>query len=254
MMFYLPEGIIYGAFLLKDCFEPGGGIPADMLKYTALFLCVVRCASLPALAGEAGLRRSWLKTLLWLAAAADVFLLSGYEITIGLVLFIGVQRCYAALWLRTAGEKKRFLGSAAAAGAMVLAVILIATAGAPGGIPEESAAEAVLAAVYGTLLVQNALAIAGRTSDFRLRGKWLSPAIGLLLLCDLHVGLYNVFPDLVRAAGAGWRPGLWEWYRWTGTAMWLFYLPSALCVVGAADEESGTVTRIGASGKQLRKL
>ena len=78
----------------------------------------------------------------------------------------------------------------------------------------------LLGAVYGAALLSN-LYLA-----FRRRQPLFGAGLFLLLLCDIHVLLYNL--PLVSGGFLG------RWQELAGTAMWLFYLPSQLVIAKLA--------------------
>lgn len=200
--FLAVEGILYLWFLWGDL----GDRQTKWVKYLSVLLCF-----LFALWGAVRSGRGWIPAAQAFALAADAFLLLADRwYPLGVAMFCGAHLCWRAE-LRRNGA-----GWAAvpwwAAGAGILAWLLAEDLG------------AAAAAVYAVLLVSNVLWARGMKYS---GGELLFAGLALLLCCDLCVAVRNV-PGLFPT----WLHGMAQ------MGMWLFYLPSQVCIALYAQPES----------------
>jgi len=200
LLFLAAEGALYAWFLFLDLFRGGAG--AAPVKYASIALC--------ALAAAGSARRGGDKATAWALACtlgADTFLLLlDRWYLLGVLLFFGVQVCYALRLCREGagfGLKARGLLWAA----------LTASVWLPGLLTPLTAAVALYLANF---LVNLFLS---RTRPGR-PGQLMTWGLALYLCCDLWVGIFNC-PQLVP-------PALFTAAR---VCMWLFYLPGQVLLV-----------------------
>lgn len=226
--FLMAELALYLAFLTADLAEGGSmtgksllGI-SDILKYLSVLLCFFRHLNRK----EKNLRRAQLLVL-----AADYFLLFTSRAAEGILCFIGVQFGYRAA-LDSAVEDCFLKYSFPKLWRIVL-FFLLPVCLTP-GVSRENRLVLGLACVYAGLLISNLQLAFFRSGSREKRGRnkglicWMRAGLPLLLLCDIHVALWNLsfLPGSFSAA-----------FRQTArAAMWLFYLPSQVCVALAAKE------------------
>ena len=188
------EGALYAMFLVLDLV--GQGSRAVPLKYGGVLLCLAF-----SLLGTDRL----VPLALALTAGADWFLLVRNDhYALGIALFLCVQAVYA---LR--------LCAGGAGSAFVLRAALALGAGLGAWAAGLTALVELLAALYFSQLLSNALLA------WTLRGERRRAfALGLTLFvgCDVCVGLFNVL-----TAGS-------RLYQAASVGMWLFYLPSQVLI------------------------
>ena len=193
--FLVTEAALYAAFLMMDLLQLGS---SDALKFIAI--------SLVALMAVCFVKDRLIVAALCLTAAADVFLLLlDRYYTAGILLFCGVQICYALYLDGGKGLPLRLIPAVAAG-------LIGCCAGWLSG----------LSVGYITLFFCNLLRAAISAKQNPLF------ALGLLLFfcCDLCVGYYNI--------GSG---AMWDFAR---VAMWGFYLPGQVLILASARMTGGT--------------
>ena len=188
------EGAIYACFLVLDLL--GRGDQTTPIKYAGILLCL----------GFSLLGTDRLVPLaLALTVCADWFLLVRNDhYALGIALFLCVQAVYA---LR--------LCAGGAGSAFVLRAALALGAGLGAWAAGLTALVELLAALYFSQLLSNALLA------WTLRGERRRAfALGLTLFvgCDVCVGLFNVLPPSSPRHFA------------VSVGMWLFYLPSQVLI------------------------
>lgn len=198
-LFLAAEGALYLWFLWGDM----AGRETRWVKYLSIVLYF-----LFTLWGAARSGHLWIPAALAFTLGADAFLLvEGRRYALGVALFCGAHLCYGAELDRNGTGWRRVPGWSAAVGALVWLWRKDLCAAA--------------AAVYAVLLVSNALsARRGRGTG----GKLLFWGLVLLLCCDVCVAVHNL-PGLFPA-------GL---YGPAQAGMWLFYLPSQVCIALSAQ-------------------
>ena len=233
-VFWVLEGILYTVFLTGDWCDFLGVLRIDgfhwykyssICKYTALLICVwygCRCRR-----EKRNVQQKALCGVLLFAAAADYFLLFTNCFILGVCFFCLVQVCYC---LYFPGEKSRngVWGMVIPGICMVLFVWCLMqteTSGDGAGWKGEKYGLILAAVFYGSLLVQNLVRIWKSSPPICIWGKM---AILLLFLCDVHVALYNIEAVYITVKMSFWFQ--W-WCEAAGVLMWLFYLPSQLCIV-----------------------
>ncbi len=213
--FLLAEMALYLTFLFLDVRAESGNLPgwgydlSNGLKYISVLLCFL---------WRLGKKDKRLLAAQAFVLGADFFLLfTGYG-ALGICGFLGVQLCYR-MYLRGVKSWRWYVLQCVLTGTAAFGILRF---GSLSGTGQEAAD--VLAVVYAAALVFHTVLAFGE------RRKQYAFFLGLLLLllCDIHVALYNL-PALPG-------PFLTVWQNLASTAMWLFYLPSqvlvALCAAG----------------------
>jgi len=200
--FLASEAALYLSFLLLDALGRAPWI-STALKYASILLC------LGAALGRRGKGRDHALTAGALAftALADLFLLVlDRWYLLGVAVFCAAQTCYA-LRLGPISPKR----AALRLGLPLAALPLLARLGLLTPLN-------ALSAVYFSQLALNALgALALRPPN-----PLFAAGLFLFLGCDLCVGAHTLFPGLPLA----------------GFGMWLFYLPSQVCLTLSPKEVS----------------
>ncbi len=237
-IFWIGEGILYVIFLTGDLWDffvgtwPAGinwYMYSNLCKYAALILCV-----------GYGCKTGWKKGqkalcgILLFAAAADYFLLFTDDFLLGILFFCMVQCCYSLYFVGRQGAG-RLWRTAGIGICIVLLLWCLIQAGVFGVSPDWKKAEWSLlltSVFYASLLLQNLIRAwtpSGKVSF------WGRMGILLLFLCDIHVALYNIEGMDFSGLRRGWME---VWCELAGVLMWLFYLPSQLCIVKCMQGKS----------------
>ena len=202
-LFSAAECLIFLVFLALDL--TGRSAETVPLKYAGILLCVLY-ALLCALRGGDRL----VLPALALTAGADWFLLvQNRHLTLGILLFLGVQTLYF-IRLRRAGVP-------AALPLRLLLPLLFGLGVWAAGLLSPLD---LLAALYFSQLAANT-ALSWTAAGRKLR--LFAPGLTLFVCCDLCVGLFNLYglvPDPL--------------YRFSAVGMWLFYLPSQVLIALSA--------------------
>lgn len=265
-VFWIIEGILYALFLTGDWCDFFGASwirgwgwyrYSSICKYAALLLCLVYACGLRSRKGRTSSRSKQEKALLGVlgfAAAADYFLLFTDSFMMGILFFCMVQCCYC---LYFAGEKEkcalwRSVGIGFGVTAGVWCLVQAGTFGGAEGWKKADLWLLLVAALYGSLLIQNLIRAWNpfrgnpvlkirrdrsltQKKKSRPVGVWGQMAILLLFLCDIHVALYNIEEIIPDGMELSW---LQIWCEAAGVLMWLFYLPSQLCIVKCIKGQS----------------
>ena len=200
--FLIAEAVLYAAFLLGDLLALGR--ICLLLKYLSVLLCLACAVVRSRRMGE------WsVVPPMALTCAADALLLPGTHVELGICLFMAVQALYARRinrdTIRTV-TVRIFLA--------VLVWVML-------GVLDMATRRNLLAGLYFPQLVCNA--VLARRLDGR-RGRLFAVGLTLFIGCDVCVGLWNL-PGL---------PGVVE--QAAGFGMWLFYLPSQMCIALSAGK------------------
>lgn len=200
--FLAVQALLYLSFLLLDALGAWAGL-STALKYAAILLCLALSLS----QRREGRDHALTALALAFTALADLFLLVlDCCYPLGVAVFCAAQACYA---LRLGAPSLRRAGLRLA--------LALAAVGAVAALGLLTALNA-LAAVYFTQLVLNALGALA----LRPRNPLFAAGLVLFLGCDICVGLHALFPQLPLAA----------------FGMWLFYLPSQVCLTLSPKEAS----------------
>ncbi len=222
--------LLYTSFLLLDWgitdellgwnpYDPGQILLSCGLKYLSVLLCFF---------WGLGEKNPCLERAQLLVLGADLLLLSGTYLELGILFFIGVQ-AYYGLYLHGSRNKGEFLlqGIALALGAGLLGCgFYLLASGFPGNtslLLERGFSDMILCGVgaaYGAALVSN-LWQAWKGENYFFAG-----GLFLLLLCDSQVLFYNLPLHTAMALG---RNG-YLWQELAGRLIWLFYLPSQVMI------------------------
>ena len=154
--------------------------------------------------------RQLLFAALFFPLAADYFLCYAIYFTPGVLLFCMVQLCYSYYLKRTIYS---FISSG------LTGIILLLFSGILFQLPLDSTAFA--AAFYITCLISNAY-IAWRTTR-----DHFTYSITSLLLCDIHVGIYNL-PAYIPSLS---YPLLFYSKHYALYVIWLFYIPGLFLLI-----------------------
>lgn len=197
-VFPVLAGALYLWFLALDLTGAGGSMP---IKYASILLCAVA-----ALCGPRTRDGRLCALALLLAAAADWFLLvQNAHYDVGVLLFCGVQAVYLMRLYAQRGKVHRWL--------LPVRLTPLALFGLTDGL------NALCAFYFCNLLLNCAESLSLRPRSPKT--VLFSCGLVLLTLCDVCVGAYNLGLFLPLSA----------------VGMWLFYLPSQVCVVLSAQEE-----------------
>lgn len=200
--FLTAEAVLYTGFLLGELLAPGR--IWLVVKYLSVLLCLGFAVRRARRSGD------WSVAVpLGLTCMADALLLPGKWVSLGLCLFLGVQLLYAR---RIGRDSIRTL-----TGRLFTVLLLWWILGAL----DMATPRNLLAGVYFPQLLWNALLAWGL--DTR-PGRLFALGLTLFVGCDICVGLWNL-PGL---------PGLVE--QAAGVGMWLFYLPSQVCIVLSGEK------------------
>lgn len=202
------EALLYAAFLCLDLTGTGPFLLSGVLKYAGVLLCffhvLLKKGSREILAG------------LFFTILADFFLLFTDNSLPGVLLFLCVQICYSILLFR--GETVQRICRRVAVrfffkcGASLLLLALLSAAGI------QADALLFVTAVYFFSLLENTVrAWLCHTGLFAV-------GMGLFLLCDIQVGLFNLSSYLPEVGQIG------VWYRIASVGMWACYLPAKVCI------------------------
>ena len=203
-LFLAVQGVLYLWFLSWDLRDMGD---TRWIKYGTIVLCFLFAAYQAARGGD---RLTAAALAFTLGADAFLLLLDRYY-PLGIGLF-----CIAHLFYR--GRICR-----AGGGAHPCFLLLPALCGLLAALARWGA-DTAMAAVYALLLAGNVYL---SWSCLRSRsGRLLCAGLTLLLCCDVCVGLHNLSGPLPGAISA-----------FADFGMWLFYLPSQLCVALSAVPE-----------------
>ncbi len=228
----------------------------DVMKYMAIVSCLL-FALVRRHRGKAARKNAcgmWtpLHAALLYAVCADFFLLFTDAAACGILLFCGVQFGYAMRLHQLQGAKSgagKQPWAAGAVGIALAAVVLLllwdknykTLQGNPMFLP----ALAALYVIYSMIHLIRAgrwMRICAQNVPERgvryVQSCLLFCTILLLLLCDIHVALCQLQHHLPAANESLFWGILSAWGRAAGPAMWLFYLPSQICVVLQIDDFS----------------
>jgi len=200
LLFLGAEGTLYVLFLALDLFRDGAGsVP---VKYASIVLCALTAVYSARRGGDRLTAAALACTL-----GADTFLLLlDRWYLLGVLLFFGVQVCYA---LRLAREGA---GLALTARGLLWASLTAAVWLAGLLTPLTAAAALYLSSFLVNLALSHTRP--GRP------GRLMTWGLALYLCCDVWVGIYNypqLFPPPLTAAAY--------------VCMWLFYLPGQVLLV-----------------------
>lgn len=195
-LFIAAESITY---VMIVCSDISGAYNADLLKFSAIVLCLLYSAYASINGGDKLVTLALAVTL-----CADVFLLLLNECyTLAVALFCAVQGLYFVRIFRNNGRRSlwaiRVLLLAAALAALLCCDILTPLN--------------ILAAVYFTSFVCNLL------QSFSMGNRVFSLGLMLFICCDICVGMHNL-QEFSNAA----------LNEFTKVGMWLFYLPSQVFI------------------------
>lgn len=255
--FWMIESVLYLMFVIGDWFDLLGkawidgavwAFISNRLKYIALLLCA-GYGMISVRKADRGIQKRkclYLCGILLSAACADYFLLFTDAFIAGIGFFALVQCFYCLYFSRKDGMVSEHLQKdnisrlfpMLGTGAGMAAMAWVCMEGGKKLWPEEmagiSAADqmlCIMAIFYGCCLLWNLIGAwkAGK-------GVFLFGRLGILFLflCDIHVALYNIEGMHLLPIIPLW---LSSWCRAAGVLMWLFYLPSQLCVVKCLQEE-----------------
>ena len=207
-VFLAAESILYGVFLLQDIAGHSAG--NILFKYSSILLCL----GFSFLCARRGGDRLVFPALA-LTALADLFLLVlGQYLTLGVLLFLGVQMVYLIRLRRTLGKGWHLLRS-------FLPFLIGAGMSAVG----QASPPNLLAGLYFSQLAVNTL-LAWQLPE--RNGRLFAAGLTLFVGCDLCVGIFNT-PALFPAS----------LYAFARVGMWLFYLPSQVLISLSALPKKG---------------
>lgn len=196
-MFILTELIIYATYLVLDI---TGSMPpiSSLLKFFSICLCFFVVDT-----------HVWdIKRIMALTVVADFFLVLTDFYSIGIFFFLLVQMNYYRFLTRGDGFPLQHFATMICTGSVMSVLINFFV------IPIDI--NTFLAVTYFSTLVLNAF-IAIRLSPIYNEYRYIAICLCLILCCDIHVAVTNVFSSGI-------------WYSFGLIAMWLFYLPSQVII------------------------
>lgn len=208
-LFLTIELIAYAAFLYLDIFKPEQVNLSNGIKMFSITVCFAYAAY----RGIEGGGYLYITAASCLILFADSYLLFSNHPLPGVVIFIGVQFCYQ-FYLN--GRKQKVFPIAILSAIVLFCIFYALSREKPEGLTGA-------AFVYAVGLMIN-LVIAWKKS--RKMGYITGMAVGLplLALCDIHVAICNL-----------WYTS--SYLEFASVAMWLFYLPSQILIVGKSGKD-----------------
>lgn len=203
-LFLAVQGVLYLWFLSRDLLDAGD---TRWIKYGTIVLCFLFALYQTARGGD---RLTAAALAFTLGADALLLVLDRYY-PLGIGLFCIAHLFYRGRIGREGGRAHPALLALPALGGLLAALA-------------RWGADTAMAAVYALLLAGNVY-----LSWSRLRGRagrLLAAGLTLLLCCDVCVGLHNLSGPVPAAVSA-----------FADFGMWLFYLPSQVCVALSAAPE-----------------
>lgn len=235
-VFWILEGILYTVFLTGDWCD-FLGVPwitgtdwymySSICKYAALLICVWYGCRLGWQKGNR--KQKVLCGVLLFAAVADYFLLFTDSFILGILFFCIVQCCYCLFFAGEKGSRVlyRMAGTGICVAVLVWCLIQAGIFGDAAGWKNTELYLILTAVFYASLLLQNLVRAWKQSKAVSIWGR---VAILLLFLCDIHVALYNIDGERL------WKQ-MQLWCEAAGVLMWMFYLPSQLCIIKCIQGE-----------------
>lgn len=210
-LFITAEAVMYFTYLYLDFFQPQYHVVSAILKYSGIFLCV--CFAIyhlflfPSLLKEPAIIVG-----ICLTFAADYYLVFTDQVSMGIIIFILAHIAYGKMLM---GQVRllKYCGGMLVAGTVFYFLFRA-------GYSQEVSWVFSLGMIYSCFLIHN-LYLASRKKE-----AVLTLAFILLMLGDFHVGLFNISGYIPVTS-----PFVLSWMRFAGYGMWLFYLPSQICMV-----------------------
>ena len=196
-MFILAELIIYATYLILDITNNMPQL-SSLLKFLSVCLCFFVV--------DTHMRD--IKRIMALTVAADFFLVLTDFYSIGVFLFLMVQMNYYRFIIRADRFPLQHFAVMIFTGSILSVFINFFI------IPIDIIT--FLAVTYFFSLVLNAI-LAIKLSSLYDEYRYISICLCLILCCDVHVGVTNVFSSGI-------------WYSFGLIAMWLFYLPAQVII------------------------
>lgn len=198
------EFLLYAGFLYLDLVGSVDTSEETVIQLSngLKYLSVILCCSWQWKRKNQQLRYAQLMVL-----AADFFLLFSENYVIGVLCFLGVQFFYHQYLIQQ--DKQNAGGTKVREGWLRLLL---------GG----------LAFFYAGILLKNVIDSCYQARRGVQRARCFATGLVLLLLCDVHVALYNV-PQVSHPILKGWQ-------ELSQPFIWLFYLPSQVLVALVAVE------------------
>lgn len=196
-MFILTELIIYATYLVLDITDNMPQL-SSLLKFLSICLCFFVV--------DTHMRD--IKRIMALTVAADFFLVLTNFYSAGIFLFLMVQMNYYRFLTKTDCFPLQHFAAMVCTGSILSVMINFFV------MPID--VNTFLAVTYFSSLVLNAI-IAIRLSSLYNEYRYIAICLCLILCCDVHVGVTNVFSSGI-------------WYSFGLIAMWLFYLPAQVII------------------------
>lgn len=196
-MFILTELIIYATYLVLDI---TGSLPviSSLLKFFSICLCFFVVDV-----------RMWdVKRIMALTVVADFFLVLTDFYSAGIFFFLLVQMNYYRFLTRSDSFPLQHLAVMVCIGTFLSVIVNFFI------MPVDLTV--FLAVTYFLTLIFNVY-IAVRLSSFYNEYRYISICLCLIICCDIHVAVTNIFSSGI-------------WYSFGLIAMWLFYLPSQVII------------------------
>lgn len=225
-VFILIEVTIYFVFLYLDIFQQNIYEFTNQLKYFSIILCFLFALSYTN--KQYKIDRNIVSFGLFFTLCADWFLLLHDDYIIGVIFFLVVQMIYMlriGVLYRKQDRTKLYNKIILKFGCNIICSILICVIIYMLGIQIDFFLFITL--LYFVCIVHNTISSIKLAIHDQSQLKYSVFAIGmvLFLLCDINVGIYNLndfldFDNMIFNTI----------YRFSVIGMWLFYLPSQVCI------------------------
>lgn len=196
-MFIFTELIIYATYLVLDITNSMPHL-SSLLKFLSVCLCFF----------VIDMHMRDIKRIMALTVAADFFLVLTNFYSIGIFLFLMVQMNYYRFLTKADCFPLQHFASMMCFGSVLSVLINFFV------MPIDI--NTFLAVTYFSSLVLNAVTSI-RLSSLYNEYRYVAICLCLILCCDVHVGVTNVFSSGI-------------WYSFGLIAMWLFYLPAQVII------------------------
>ena len=210
LLFIVAEAALYFSYLYIDFFWPQYYGASAILKYCGILLCV--CFAVYQLfLYPSILKEPAIIVGICLTFVADYYLVFTDNVVMGIVIFILAHIAYGKMLM---GQERllKYCGGMLVAGTIFYFMFCA-------NYSQEVGVIFSMGIVYSCFLIHN-LYLASKKKD-----AILTLAFALLLLGDLHVGIFNI-PRYLSITS----PIILSWIGFAGYGMWLFYLPSQICM------------------------
>lgn len=229
-MFVIIEFLLYITFIYLDTIKPECYVFSNYIKFISIIVCFIYAVQYFIRKESRQLHQYYLIAALFFTIISDFCILIKNYDEIGVFFFCLVQLCYL-MRIKEMDMKRKSAVQAAknsliniiAAGFIISVLCLLNV---------QIDVLLVLTCIYFTFILHNTIMAVKLIGKGKQRGSadinkiFFGIGMSLFLLCDIHVGLFNLSSYFnLEQYHAGWL------YRWASVAMWIFYLPSQVLLV-----------------------